>query len=618
MKKKKWIFLIPAVCILLPFALTACNHPGDSAFTGSPEDTEPQSETVDTAENEEKDSEAEYSAFGSIPWFRDDTGSRTQMADGWIYGYWGRRLCRINIDTLEAETLYEAASSQDGCFCIQDGYIYFLEKRNIDYLDGAKANLRRIKCDGSDMVLLAENIPVQEYQFYRMNFHEDILYLTSAYSGPEDDLYFRISMDGTASPVDVSDTLYGLLPEGYTDACKTYKYNSLPDIASCMTHFGYAFVTDSAGRLYRILPESGEKEEFPLTSPESSGYFFLTNEALVYKQDGDIWYAASLDHPETVTEIGELVCYGINFWDEKGMYYANQRYDEDAFHLERLNWDGTGDRLHYGISRPTTSLSADGLDFFYSDGTWLYYNRLHQGDSAVYRVQIENDSDCLPELVYVYYDNPLRDISVSETFDTTFTVNESGAKGSFSMTKVSLTEQTPAAAGINQFLETLYEEQSHYIEELAESVRETVSWEWPEDDWASGTIVEHSTHFSISYLDDNYIVLSRNWYGYWQGAAHGLHGTIEYVFSRSTGKQLQITDVVKNSEAEIKAIIGPYVEAQAEWGTDGEDWEAVLLEDGRFFLTPEGIGMHFDVYEMTSYASGGLDVIVPYEEFEMR
>ena len=322
--------------------------------------------------------------------------------------------------------------------------------------------------------------------------------------------------------------------------------------------FGYAFVTDSAGRLYRILPESGEKEEFPLTSPESSGYFFLTNESLVYKQDKDIWYAASLDHPETVTEIGELACYGINFWDEKGMYYADQRYDEDAFHLERLNWDGTGSRLHYGISRPATSLSADGLDFFYSDGTWLYYNRLHQGDSAVYRIQIENDSDCLPELVYVYYDNPLRDISVSETFDTTFTVNESGAKGSFSMTKVSLTEQTPAAAGINQFLETLYEEQSRYIEELAESVRETVSSEWPEDDWASGTIVEHSTHFSISYLDDNYIGLSRHWYEYWQGAAHGLHGTVEYVFSRSTGEQLQITDVVKNSETEIKAIIGPY------------------------------------------------------------
>ena len=186
------------------------------------------------------------------------------------------------------------------------------------------------------------------------------------------------------------------------------------------------------------------------------------------------------------------------------------------------------------------------------------------------------------------------------------------------MTKVSLTEQTPAAAGINQFLETLYEEQSRYIEELAESVRETVSSEWPEDDWASGTIVEHSTHFSISYLDDNYIGLSRHWYEYWQGAAHGLHGTVEYVFSRSTGEQLQITDVVKNSETEIKAIIGPYVEAQAELGTDGEDWEAVLLEDGRFFLTPEGIGMHFDVYEMTSYASGGLDVIVPYEKFEIR
>ena len=633
MAKKKWIYLISIVCSMLPLILTACSNPDTNSFSENPLNPERQTESPARAETEEKISEPEHSPFGSVPWFRDDTGSRTQTADGWLYGYWSRQLCRVNITTLEAEVLYEAVSPQDGSFCIQDEYIYFLEKRKVDDPDGSKASLRRIKCDGSDLVLLAENIPVQEYLYYKMNFYEDILYLTCSGNNLENELFFRVLKEGSADDgaaetgaaeagaaeaVDVSETLYSLLPEGYMDACKTYKYNGLPNIASCMTHFGYAFVTDSADRLYRIFPESGEMEEFPLVNPDSSGYFFLTNEALVYAQDGDRWYASSLDNPESVTEIGELECYGISFWDEKGMYYVDQRYNEDSFRLVRLNWNGKIESLHFGVRRPKPSLSMDTLDFFYSDAAWLYYNRSDQGDSAVYRIDMEKGSDYQPELVYVYYDNPLKDISVSETFDTTFTANESGARGSFSMTKVSMTEQTDAAAKINHFLEVQYAGEDRYMEELKEPVRDTVSSEWTEDGWVSGTVVEYSVHYNISYIDDNYIGISRQWYECWQGAAHGIYGSTEYVFSRSTGRQLQITDVVKNTESEIKAIIGPYVEAKAEWGTDEDDWEAVLLEDGRFFLTPEGIGIHFDVYEMTCYASGGLDVIVPYEKFEIR
>lgn len=614
---RKYNHLIPAAFLLLLLTLTACSVQDRSPISGHAQNAQLQSKGSTETPFQEKSLPPKPSVFGSVPWFRDDTGSSTQMAAGWIYGYWGRQLCRINIHTLEAEVLYEAVSFQDGCFCIRDESIYFLEKREVDYLDGAKSSLLRMKCDGSDRLLLAEDISVREHSDYRMNFYEDILYLTDSYGTVEENLFFRITKDGTAEAVHISETLYGLLPDGCSDACQTNKYRALPNLASCMTHFGYAFVTDDECRLYRIIPESGEMEEFPLADPASSGYFFLTNEALVYMQDKDIWYAASLDNPETVTEIGELACNGINFWDKEGMYYVNRRYDEDSFRLERLNWNGTSDRVLYDIRRPMSSLSADSLDFFYYDGTYLYYNRLHQGDSAVYRIRLKKDSDCLPELVYVYYDNPIHDISVSETFDTTFTANESGVHGCFSMTKVSMTEQTAAAARINQFLENLYEAENSHMEELKEIVRNAASSEWPEAEWNSGTIVEYSAHFSVNYIDDNYIGLGEYWYVYWQGAAHGMHGAVEYVFSRATGEQLQITDVVKNTESEIKAIIGPYVEARAEWGTAGEDWEAILLQEGRFFLTPEGIGIHFDAYEMTCYASGGLDVIVPYEKFEM-
>ena len=89
------------------------------------------------------------------------------------------------------------------------------------------------------------------------------------------------------------------------------------------------------------------------------------------------------------------------------------------------------------------------------------------------------------------------------------------------------------------------------------------------------------------------------------------------MFDRATGRRLQITDVVNNSPEEICSIIAPYVEAGSDWGTGEEGWETIILEDGRFYLTPEGIGIHFDVYEMTCYAAGALDIVVPYDKFDI-
>lgn len=558
------------------------------------------------------------SEFGSVPWFRDDSGSNTQLADGWLYGYWSRQLCRVNVKSLKTEVLYETVSPQDGSFCISEGYVYFLERRRINNPEGARADLRCVKCDGTDSRLLAKDIEVHDYYEYELSVYGDILYLSCPYGEKEDYLFFRLTEEGTAVEADFKDTLYDLLPEGFQDACESYRYKRLPDIASCMGYFGYAFVCDGEERLYRFLPESGKLEEFPLPEPNTFGYLFATGEAVVYLQNGNTWYTASLDDPKQVTEIGELDCNGIDFWDEKGIYVVEQEYGLDSLGVTRLGWDGEREVLHYWLRRPRlgASVYGDYLEVLFSDGDYLYYDRLDQGDGVICRVALEGDEDSATK-IYVYYDSPVKGISVTESFDTTFTAEQSGAEGSFSMTKVYLTEDTKAADRINGFLEELYTGESEYMEELMEEVRATVSSEWTEDGWVSGTVVEYSMGCRINYIDEHYIGFDLNWYQYFQGAAHGIYGTTEYVFSRATGERLGITDVVKNTEAEICAIIAPYVEAEAEWGTDEEGWEAILLEEGRLFLTQEGIGIHFDVYEMTCYAAGYLDIIVPYEAFEL-
>lgn len=578
--------------------------------------------TEESAEAKNKESEkARPVSFGSVPYFRDDSGSNTQFADGWIYGYWSRQLCRVNADTLESEVLFESSSPQAGLFSIYDGMIYFVEKRNVSYPEGQKVNLRRMKCDGSQQELLAEDFDIGENTISDIEIYDDILYLLSWSADEGGNRYFRLEDDGSVEEISKTDTLYGMVPEGYGDARRNYLFGRLPNLVYCVRNFGYAFLCDESGNLYRTIPETGKTEGIPLQDVTSTtNCLVLTNKALVYKDFSDIWHSVSLDDPEKITEIGEMDCYAaydIAFWDEKGIYNIERRYGEDSFSVERLNWDGKRETLDYWVRNPRLgdSVYGDYLTVMYSDGDYLYYDNLSSGDGVICRIPLEGDDE-EAEQVFVYYENPVIEISTRETFDSTFTVEATGDKGEFSMTRVYLTEDTEAAERINAFLEEIYRSEEDYIAELMDEVREEAYSEW--DYGWNLTLVEDTLSTSISYLDDSYIGISFYWYEYWNGAAHGMHGNVEYVFSRSTGEQLLLTDVVENSAEEVCAIIAPYVEAEAAWGTDEEGWEQIILEEGRFYLTAEGIGIHFDVYELTSYASGGLDVVVPYELFDMR
>ena len=566
--------------------------------------------------------ETEPVSFGSVPYFKDDSGSNTQLADGWIYGYWSRQLCRVNTDTLESEVLFETSSPQEGIFSIYDNTIYFVERRNVSYPEGEKVNLWRMGCDGSRQELILEGLDTADNTITGIEIYDDILYLLSWSADEEGNRYFRLEKNGNLREISAAETLYGMVPGGWRDARRDYRFAKLPNLVYCVRNFGYAFLCDEADDLYRIILKTGETERIPLQNIESTmNCLTLTNEALVYKDYKDIWYSVSLDDLEAVTVIGEMECYDIYdvaFWDEKGIYNVILRdHWSEGFWLERLNWNGEREMLNYWVQNPrlTNSVYGDCLTVLYSDGDYLYYDNLSEGDGVICRIPLEEDDE-EAEQVYVYYENPLKNLTTREIFSTTFTVEATGNYGDFSMTKVYLTEETEAAAKINAILNEQYESEEEYMAELMDAVRDMDSSDWEYSGYMA--LVEDELNASVSYLDDNYIGISFYWYEYWSGAAHGQHGNVEYVFSRSTGERLLLTDIVANSEEEICAIIAPYVEAEAEWGTDEEGWERIILDEGRFYLTAEGIGIHFDTYELTSYASGGLDVVVPYELFDMR
>lgn len=565
--------------------------------------------------------------FGSVPYFKDDSGSNTQLADGWLYGYWSRKLCRINVETLESEVLFEANSPQEGYFSIYDGMIYFVEQRNISYLDGAKANLWRMACDGSRQELLAEDFvigdgyEIGESALTDMEIFDDIVYLLTWDPDEVENKYFRLKEDGSAEEIPEEETLYGMVPEGFREACCVgYAYRGLRNLVYCVRNFGYAFICDEDEDLYRIILETGEKEYIPVKNVGSMGGLTLTNEALVYR-NAEKWYAISLDDLQDVREIGVLDCYSMTFWDDKGIYDIERNYGGDNFSVMRLNWNGERKTIDYWVQNPRleSSVYGDSLKVLYSDGDYLYYDNLLEGDGVICRIALDKDDplayDDEEERVFVYYEDPMKGVAAEETISSTFTAEATGARGEFSMTRVYLLGQSKADLKMNAYLEEIYKSEEDYNAELMDEVRHATL----EDLFGADLMmVENDLNMYVTFLDENYIGCSAYWYECWSGAAHGMHGCTEYVFRRSSGERVLLTDILENSPEEICAIIAPYVEAKAEWGTDEEGWEQIILEEGRFYLTTEGIGIRFDAYELTCYASGGLNVVVPYELFDIR
>lgn len=565
--------------------------------------------------------------FEAVPYFKKEFGSNTQLADGYLYSYWSRRLCRYDLDTLEEEVLYEALSPQDGSFCVADGYIYFLEKPEITFLGAVTGTLYRMRCDGSELTELVTGLILSDgdgygsYYYYDLWVYDDILYLLPKGYGIDKARFFRLHEDKSIEPLGVEDTIYGKLREPYTDAFFYYQEcKDFPPLPYCLEYYGYGFVVDDENHLYYYDVESGYAEQISVLAElgeQAYNGYYLTNDRILYRDVNAVWYAVSLGDDTKLRTIGTLDCYSFSFWDEKGIYYVKR--EDDHLTVRRLGWDGGEETLYYWVRNSRLSTSIYGGCYFnlcYSDGEYLYYDGMDAGDGVIYRMPLEKDrSDEEPQLVAVYYDSPVKDISIRDTVYTTYQVNETGDKGEFSITSVYLTEETEGARKINAWLEDIYAEEREYIEGWKQDVRKEAfsgNRKW------SNTLIDVSYSTVIDYLDENYIGFCVSWYQYYNGAAHGNYGETHYVFDRKLGKRLDITDVVKDTPEETCKIIVPYVESVAEWGTDSEGWEKTILEQGRFYLTQEGIGIHFDVYEITCYASGSQDIIVPYEEFQMR
>lgn len=584
------------------------------------------------------------SPFHSVPYFHDDTRRSAQTLDGYLYGYWGGQLCRYALDTLSRKEYFRANSNQSGQFCIYEDYIYFLERPHTASLTGVDTCLYQVGLDGRGRKLLTTQVPntTVEYSglnnysdYYEIDIYDDIIYLLSDNFG--ENIYYRLDRKwNSVKRIEESETLYGMLPEGYK---APIWYSHIPSLPYQMRHYGYLILMDEKENLAAYDVESGRLEKIILPSNNiASKSVFLTNDALYCAEKAEAyqplvtWYRISLDDLHNVEEWGQFLpmqsYFGNDiFYDETGAYFAKR--EDSTVVLYKILWDGGGITMlcsYYLEGGDYIAVPAYGDRYLsYTDGNYFYFNDKKGTDKkgsqcCVMRKSLHETSR-QAETVAVYYEYPAEDICNYDTLEHTFSVDAEidGEVCTFSyytsLTKVLLTEKTEGALVINAYLDKVYDELRQELDSFETSYKDEFFFPLPDGPGSHMRVTAYP-----DCLDERYIGITVVGESYFSGAAHPYTYSRKYVFDRRTGKRIAVTDIVENSPEEICSIAAAYIDRDhpgSHFAKNREVRESIL-EDFRFFLSKEGIGFHFDTYELGSYAEGDEDYIIPFWEFDLK
>lgn len=623
MQLPKKMMKLLALELLCAISLSGCagtDHPADA-------DEETGEETIEmpleTATEEEWESRLEGKAerFGAVPYFDEDRDGMLQYADGYLYGYLEGRIFRIDTQTGEETVLAAMRNTASNHFCIDNGYLYFFYIPRVSFVDGIRGDLYRLDLNSTDSeppVLLAEDVRVSEDNAavydsttVSMSVYQDILYIMLK----DEAVCLRLFPEGSVEEIALQDTLYGLLPAGYS---APWRYN-LPSIPYCAAHYGYFFAQNEDNCLVCVDVESGKWESIGGKNAYSNA--FLTHEG-IYLADSarNQWFRCDLENmTEPISSFWREYNYSerIVGFKEDGVYLLSGQFDSEKGYTVRLVLaDREGrENLLVSYEKQLASPPPYGIEYYYVKDGWLYYRDLWEDGYWIARIALTGGES---EKLYCYDSGSRWQESIAEIETVEKNTENTGERRlSTSITKLWIKEEQAGDAAINAALKKIYadaeaelEEDNRWIMEKYFS-EEEAEGEWREE-W--GWLYENYEAY-LDYADEDYLCICMMCDGYW-GGAHGSYWYDYYVFDRHTGKRLALQDFVNNSPEEITEIVKAYIVAGYEWtsGNQAED----ALEPDRFFLTEEGLGIHYDVYEVGSYADGPFEVIIPFKVWDMK
>lgn len=179
----------------------------------------------------------------------------------------------------------------------------------------------------------------------------------------------------------------------------------------------------------------------------------------------------------------------------------------------------------------------------------------------------------------------------------------------------------PGAEAINQYLEECQNENYEYELRSVEWMHEMTEEE------LGGYYLKYSYDSyvdKIHYFDGKYVSFCQYEYDY-TGGAHGMPYLIGFTFDLETGERLMLSDIISNTEDELKDIVTQFFVKMMEehpevgyWDDSEEYIRGITDMDALFYLTEEGITFYVGPYAISSYAAGFQEVTIPYHEFDIK
>jgi hypothetical protein len=132
----------------------------------------------------------------------------------------------------------------------------------------------------------------------------------------------------------------------------------------------------------------------------------------------------------------------------------------------------------------------------------------------------------------------------------------------------------------------------------------------------AGALSRHYNE-SITAADYDHYVIIKRMTDYYDGGAHGSYGTEYRVFDRNAARFVTLEDVFGADEREalheavVESLRKKFELAEGEGLTAAGFFSDTLSLTENFFLSGEGVGFHWNPYELAPYVFGAIEVIVP-------
>lgn len=524
----------------------------------------------------------------------------------------------------------DALMAMEGKGVLAGDYIYFLEeaRREADGSRGAQGRcFSVIKKDGTgyERITELEDFP---QAFYRCG---NGLYLESNGCAG----YYPEAEDG--GPVrgeDREELSFEGLPGSYSLVYAMDSGVRNVSVLESLSTFGY-YLAVNGGTTVAIDPKTGEEREL---MPEAAFRafnrdFFLFGKYGEGKEELYLMDAESFETSLLAVYEKESYPYGVMVidMDEEHVYVvaenAGSSREENSIY-EEIDLK-TGERRE--LFRLGKKPGMEGGFAFSARNVVIEEGYAYYADAMDYKMYLMRRSLSEPGEVAAlgdaFYDSGISQVGTVESY---FEEIHSQARPDFVLAEIDLErlvvdEKYKGAAKINRILAADQDSILSYA-------KDTDDLAWREDEIASQEEDEipynlsysYSSHPSqITYFDGDRFSFYQQDYDY-TGGAHGMPMWVGLTFDLNTGERLLLSDVLENSEEELREIVVRYFDACISEAPE-EFWEDALtvVREGislasDFYLEEEGICFYFHPYALAAYAGGFKTVTIPYEEFAMK